>query len=612
MKRRTLSRAGQIPQDTALDYSRFSYPATARPKGLNLDSTPCAEPIPSFLEAALAFLRLSISVIPLRGKIPAIKWEMYQEERAGEALIREWFAGNSLNIGIVTGRVSGLVVLDVDGPEGVETLSSRDLFLPLTPTAKTGKGTHFYFKYPDGHEIRNFARKLPGLDLRGEGGYVVAPPSLHESGVRYEWEHPPDRVPLAPAPSWLLELCKRENGEGQSGGPRIDPVSILQGVPEGSRNDTLFREAARLRTLNLKREEAEILILEMARRCIPPFPEREALSVVASAYRYPPGGRILSDGEKGDSGRIVYQIRTVRDIEEYPDPSYLIDPVMPKDSILALGAWTGTAKTIISHSIERSVLTGESLWDKYPVIETGPVLLVDEETPRGWFKERVRKAGIKPDLPFFALHFEEVRIDEDRHFEALMEAIDKVKPVLLVIDPLIRVHRKKESLPEEMALVMARLRKIANNGPVVLVIHHHRKGEGPLAEKMRGSSDILGGIDIEYSVVKTKEKDVVQFASGKTRTAPLEPINLKLTFGEAENTVAFLGTEEEMILEAAKDVLQGGGRWHYNEIKTEIEKREIAFGMNSLRTILIDAAARGEIQGERESGRGKPWAFWMP
>jgi hypothetical protein len=129
------------------------------------------------------YLRFGFSVIPLHGKKARIKWEEYQKRGPEEVLVREWFGESSLNVAIVTGRASGLLVLDIDGPEGNETLASKDLLLPLTLTAKTGKGTHFYFRYPDDREIRNFPRKLPGLDLRGEGGYVVAPPSLHESGV---------------------------------------------------------------------------------------------------------------------------------------------------------------------------------------------------------------------------------------------------------------------------------------------------------------------------------------------------------------------------------------------------------------------------------------------
>jgi predicted ATP-dependent serine protease len=144
----------------------------------------------------------------------------------------------------------------------------------------------------------------------------------------------------------------------------------------------------------------------------------------------------------------------------------------------------------------RSILTGESLWGKYPVAKTGPVLIVDEETPKSFLRERTTKMGFTPELPLYFLHFQDVRLDRDECFNALIDKIQEVTPVLLVIDSLVRVHRQKEDDAVAMSLVVGRLRKIANTGITLLVIHHHRKGEGPLSQKLRGSSDIPGGVDI--------------------------------------------------------------------------------------------------------------------
>ena len=74
--------------------------------------------------------------------------------------------------------------------------------------ARTGKGRHILLRHPGGI-IRNFARKLPGLDLRGDGGYIVAAPSLHQNGNRYEWSTRPDEAELASPPAWLAELLTR-------------------------------------------------------------------------------------------------------------------------------------------------------------------------------------------------------------------------------------------------------------------------------------------------------------------------------------------------------------------------------------------------------------------
>jgi putative DNA primase/helicase len=106
-------------------------------------------------------------------------------------VIRQWWAGfPDANIGIRTGHVSGVLVLDIDGERGLESLRKLEAqYAPLRPSyrVKTGSGgLHYYFAMPDA-DIHNSASKLlPGLDIRGNGGYVVAVPSLHRSGDRYE------------------------------------------------------------------------------------------------------------------------------------------------------------------------------------------------------------------------------------------------------------------------------------------------------------------------------------------------------------------------------------------------------------------------------------------
>lgn len=107
--------------------------------------------------------------------------------------IRAWFRRwPNANIGIATGVESGVYVLDVDhqhgGLESLELLR-QEIDLPATMTAKSGSGgLHLYYRYPIGETLPNSASKLgPGLDIRGEGGFIVAPPSMHACGERYEW-----------------------------------------------------------------------------------------------------------------------------------------------------------------------------------------------------------------------------------------------------------------------------------------------------------------------------------------------------------------------------------------------------------------------------------------
>lgn len=112
------------------------------------------------------------------------------------------FAGILANIGIATGEVSGFWVLDIDGPEGAAALAALEArHGPLPPTVEqsTGKGRHICFAWPAAgtigdRTVRNSASKIgPGIDVRGDGGYIVAAPSIHPSGRLYEWAHTPRR-----------------------------------------------------------------------------------------------------------------------------------------------------------------------------------------------------------------------------------------------------------------------------------------------------------------------------------------------------------------------------------------------------------------------------------
>ncbi len=150
--------------------------------------------------------RLGFSTFPVErgGKRPLMKWERFQSERPDLATLEQW-AQRETNVGIATGAVSGLLVLDLDSAEAVA--EAKALGLPDTLTVRTGKGLHAYFKHPGG-KVGNRAGIKPGWDIRGDGGYVVGPGSLHPSGRRYEWDNPPGLFDLAPVPNWLASMLE--------------------------------------------------------------------------------------------------------------------------------------------------------------------------------------------------------------------------------------------------------------------------------------------------------------------------------------------------------------------------------------------------------------------
>lgn len=246
---------------------------------------------PDCAQAALGYLALGWSVLPVkpRDKRPLLAWEPLQHERPAPAEVLGWFARwPAANIGIVTGAVSGLVVLDVDphhgGAESLERLALGRGTLPATVEAVTGGGgRHLYFRHP-GAVVGNRVGLRPGLDLKGDGGYVVAPPSLHPSGRRYAWRSgcsPADLAP-APMPFWLLDPHATRPGHSLAEWRAL----VREGVPEGRRNSTMASLTGHLLWHGV--DPAVVLELMLAwnrLRCRPPLDDAEVAAVVRSIVR---------------------------------------------------------------------------------------------------------------------------------------------------------------------------------------------------------------------------------------------------------------------------------------------------------------------------------------
>jgi hypothetical protein len=179
----------------------------------------------------------------------------FHDATTNPAIIHRWWGAQPYNIGILCGLLSGLWVLDIDGP-GIELGGE----LPATLEASTGRGRHLYFADRNGLPS-SAGRIAPGVDARGVGGYVVAPPSLHPSGARYAWRND---LPPASVPDWLVQLAHRRPSTSERASAGIRPptaspapaesgayakaalaneVGELARAPKGQRNARLNRAA---------------------------------------------------------------------------------------------------------------------------------------------------------------------------------------------------------------------------------------------------------------------------------------------------------------------------------------------------------------------------------
>jgi hypothetical protein len=170
----------------------------------------------NFLQAALELAELGNAVFPLLpcGKTPLTKHGFKDATTDPNIITKWWTQWPDANIGLATGHASGCIVLDIDGADGNSSLEAlkRELGpLPATCMARTGKGRHLYFCYPDGKEIRCRTNLAPAIDVRADGGYVVAPPSVHPNGAPYEWIGDEIKFAELPEPWVNLLLGDRRN-----------------------------------------------------------------------------------------------------------------------------------------------------------------------------------------------------------------------------------------------------------------------------------------------------------------------------------------------------------------------------------------------------------------
>jgi hypothetical protein len=209
-----------------------------------------------------------------------------------QVTIRPWWAEfPDANVGIATGAVSGLVVLDVDprhrGDDSLAALERQHGPLLQSVRAMTGGGgSHPYFSHPGGI-VSNKVAIAPGLDVRGDGGYVVAPPSIHETGRRYEWDAgaSPGEAALQAPPAWLLTLISNGGSERR----RADGITLE--IREGERNRRLYELACGLRRHGLgERAIREALAAINRYHVVPPIEDDELGRIAASAARRAPAG----------------------------------------------------------------------------------------------------------------------------------------------------------------------------------------------------------------------------------------------------------------------------------------------------------------------------------
>lgn len=390
-------------------------------------------------EWALWYAGMGLAVFPVqaRGKAPLTP-HGYKDAATVRRQIEVWWdRWPEANIGIATG--SGLMVVDVDSHEADGKASMKEWEavngkLPMTWISRTGGGgLHVFFQTDEA--VRNRAGVLPGVDIRGVGGLIVAPPSIHESGKRYEWIKSPKEQALAVAPDALIELCMGR--KKMLGAPK-------EVIPEGTRTTALVSLIGSLKSRGMDNEAIRAaIIVENERKCQPPLTENELEKTVFPAigrgwmatHPYATAGRKPHPVKSFD-----FNVEKARDVI-IKEPEWLIPGYIPKYGITTIAGEGGTGKTSIWCSLVASITTGKQsflLGGQIP-FNSNPenVLVLSAEDSWSYvLRRRLEACGADLDRIGFLSPEDERFVDLNFNGDLLKGIIETNRPSVIVFDPL--------------------------------------------------------------------------------------------------------------------------------------------------------------------------------
>lgn len=459
------------------------------------------------LEAVLEYVRQGWSVFPVepKGKAALVRWAHLQERLPTEDEVREWWTRwPEANIAIVCGRVSRIVVVDVDPKHG----GKREGLPPTGCVSKTGSGgSHHVYHYPEGVKVVRNQVNGPdcedparvGRDVRGDGGYIIVPPSVHKNGRSYQWERF-DLSALGAPPQWALEPIKKKDKD--TGREKWLTELITNGTRPGQRNDDLARFAGFLASRSIPIDVGLALSRKWMDGQDSPLHDQEIEVTVRSVYktearRNPE--RVKKS--KNKTARKLFKTLTLNQfMRKYGDQEirWTVEGWLPESTIGFIVSPPGGFKTWMTFDLGTSIASGKPYLGKFPVSEPGPVLIVQQEDFNSQTAERnalvlMNRLGMRPpvltedilDVPLMPndddlpLHFHAermLRFDDVELMDALEEYVKEVRPKLVIVDPFYSTVGTEEYMAKAAA-DMARLKTMRDQyGTSFMMVHHTKKG----------------------------------------------------------------------------------------------------------------------------------------
>lgn len=531
------------------------------------------------------------AVFPLipKTKDPATQHGFYDATKDPE-IIRSWWRENPrYNIGMATGAASGVVVLDFDEDEdkekhGTETLRewerSNGEKIPDTVNSITGRGgTHYLYGLPPGERQNCRINLYNGIDVRGDGGYICLPPSVHPNGNRYEWEYGPDETPVTPLNETVRKFLKGDEAENKTS------FSVPDQIGEGTRNGTLYRAACSLQA----RGWSDKAILEAVRHqnsdtCDPPLSDKEVKTIVKSALKHEKGQiqTVCNNGKaEAKEPHRTAKATSAAELEklDFPELEYLVEEILPEASFGLLVAPPKSYKSFLCLDLCASIADGRDfLKFKTKKSET---LYYDLESslrrPRSRLK-KIMQGKPFPEGLYIVPVSEKPGTLTDGFLEDMQGQLELHPGIrLIVVDVFQRIRGKRDKNLNSYENDYKELETLQSFATVhkvsIILVHHTRKGKADDAfETISGSNGLFGSADFCWMIAKERKSTK---ATLSVTGREIRPNDYAMEFRDSSCTWEMLGENEAfqeqmrvheynnsfVIGTVVKLVEQNGGKW---------------------------------------------------
>jgi len=465
------------------------------------------------LQAALDYSRLGLPVFPCRPDKTPYTPNGFKNATTDEKTIRGWWnLYPDLLIGMPTGKSSGVSVLDIDGAEGEAGLATllANNNMPDAPCVRTGRGgRHYWFSHRDG--IKNSQSTIaPGIDVRGEGGYVILPPSSSKHGA-YSWIRKfSDKLAELPNfPDWLKPAPSQPALPVGHNATIISPddqikrcrayLGKMSGAISGQRgHDRTLEAAATCFRFGLSKDQAWPLILEFNSRCSPPWTEKELGHKLEDAERkvresgefgkflneptWQPSPSALAEKTTGVLPELC-EAADIADDENSELGPPVIDGYLRQSETMNLIAAPKLGKSFLSYGLALSVALGQPWLGQFPC-PPRKVLILDNELHKRTLRHRIKQVcramNIDPEALRGRLFFDIfrgrlVRFNElTPYFTSLADHGFS----LIICDAYYRFFAGDENSNSETATAYNLLDQFAAlTGAAIVLIHHQSKGD---------------------------------------------------------------------------------------------------------------------------------------